>query len=69
MTVALYMLVGMAMDGHVQLYRLLTPTTCISILWTSTRQATAIVGTVFPSAASTQVVPNGKRKSMRDIIG
>lgn len=53
--------VAAASVGHVRLARLPTPTTWASILRTSARQTitTAIVTTVSPSAASTQVVPNG----------
>ena len=45
--------------GRIRLVRLPTPTSWIHSQATSIRQAATIVTTVSPSAASTQVVPNG----------
>ncbi len=48
-----------AVGGHVRFTRQLMPTTCICILLASIRPVTTAASMVSPSAASTQVVPNG----------
>ena len=48
-----------ATTGRVQIAHLRVLITYSRTLRTSIRQATAIVGMLSPSAASTQVVPNG----------
>lgn len=51
--------------GRVRLVHLPTPTSWIHSQATSIRQAATIVTTVFPSAAFTQVVPNGGKGNIK----
>ena len=58
-------LVTTATTGRVQIAHLRVLITYSRTLRTSIRQATAIVGMLSPSAASTQVVPNGGKGKRR----
>ena len=58
--VMLATLVSMVVLGHVPPNRLPTPTTWACILRMLIRQTTTFAMVVSPSAASTQVVPNGE---------
>ena len=60
--VMLATLVSMVVLGHVPPNRLLTPTTWACILRMLIRQTTTFAMVVSPSAASTQVVPNGGKE-------
>lgn len=60
--VMLATLVSMVVLGHVPPNRLPTPTTWACILRMLIRQTTTFAMVVSPSAASTQVVPNGGKK-------